>query len=101
VGWAIAGTLTAAAVSTGVAAWVTAQDFDELQATRGVPLADLEASQNRLQALTITTDVLGAAALVATGVTLTITLVELRAPDKPEALRIEFGPASLALYGAF
>jgi tetratricopeptide (TPR) repeat protein len=98
IGWAVAGTLTAAAVSTGVAAWLTAQDFDELQATRGVPLADLEASHDRLRALTITTDVLGAAAVVATGVTLALTLVEL---SGSEGVKVEASLSSVALHCTF
>jgi tetratricopeptide (TPR) repeat protein len=104
VGWTATGVFAAGALATGVLALVASNDLDEERKTYPSSLEDLDDKSKKVRRYSIAADVLGAAALITGGVTLTFTLTS-RSPkaEKREqnALRLNVAPGSLAVSGTF
>jgi tetratricopeptide (TPR) repeat protein len=99
-GWITTGVLAAGAVGTGIAALSESSSYDDARArpiTTSLSEAkrDLEHQRSTVSALGITTDVLGAAAIVAGGVSLYLTLRP-REPSAP-TLRVQGLGANFAM----
>ncbi|MEM1033841.1 MAG: PEGA domain-containing protein [Myxococcota bacterium] len=74
--WAVTGALTAAAIGTGVAALFAQRDLRNARAEFVETQDDLDRVANRAQALSITTDALIAASVVAAGVSIYLTVTD-------------------------
>ncbi len=105
IGWTTTGVLAAGAITTGVLALLASNDLDEERKTYPSSLDDLDDKSNKVRRYSIAADVLGAAALVVGGVTLTFTLTSRgkKSDDRREqsALRLNVAPGSLAISGTF
>lgn len=116
VGWATTGVLAAGALATGVFALLASNDLDDERHTYPSSLDSLDYKASRLHKLSLAADVLGAAALVVGGITLTFTLTGGRSSSTPERrdqraqrgqrepgaqLRLSFSPTGVALGGSF
>ncbi|AKT41623.1 PEGA domain-containing protein [Chondromyces crocatus] len=109
IGWALTGTLAAAATATGIASIVTAVKLSDTPYAgpdrRPHPDASAATLGARLDTLAVTTDILLAATAASLGVTLVLSLTapSPRAPVPPEAPRVSLGvaPGHLVLTGTF
>lgn len=106
VGWAVTGTLAAAAIVTGSVALVKKGELEDQSYFGAVPPDDLASDENQVTALAISTDVLIACAAVSAGISLYFTIRDLQAQDAPAkpatptaALRL--GPSSVWVVGTF
>lgn len=105
IGWTTTGVLAAGAVTTGVLALLASNDLDEERKTYPSSLEDLDDKSKKVRRYSIAADVLGAAAIVVGGVTLTYTLAARgkKSDEKREqnALRLNVAPGSLVISGTF
>jgi tetratricopeptide (TPR) repeat protein len=74
IGWIATGTLAAGAAVTGVLGLRAADELDSLNARRDVTKSELNSQENRARMFLVTADALTAAAVVAGGVSLYLTL---------------------------
>lgn len=100
IGWVVTGTLTAGAIATGVASLVANSSLEDETYVGNQPPDDLESQESTVTALSITTDILAASAVVAFGVTLYFTLSD---DDEPTGATVglQVRPTSMALQGTF
>lgn len=111
-GWIGTGVLAAAALTTGTLAVLASRDLDDERHTFPSSLDTLDDKSARLRRLSLAADVLGAAALVVGGVTLTFTLTSRsrrssgagssgETPGPTAAVRLGVSPGSVSLSGHF
>jgi tetratricopeptide (TPR) repeat protein len=98
VGWTATAVLGAATVTTGVLALFASQDLEDERDTYPASASALTDKADKLRALSLTTDILGAATLIAGGVTLALTLTRPRARKE---VRVGLAPRGLQLSGTF
>lgn len=109
VGWVTTGVLAAGAVTTGVLALLASRDLDDERRTFPSSLDTLDDKSAKLRRLSLAADVLGAAALVVGGVTLTFTLTgrgrsSVESRDRTAGLRdvrLGVSPSGVSLGGDF
>lgn len=97
--WGVTGALGVSTAITGVVALRAHDDEEELQARRGVDRADLLNARDKVKNYALATDVLLACSVVATGVSLYLTLKPPSAEQPATALVV--GPGQLGLRGRF
>jgi hypothetical protein len=73
-GWVATGVLGAGALTTGVLAFVASRQLSDLRNTYPTSQAELNSKSSRVSTLSAVADILGAAALVTGGLTLTLSL---------------------------
>lgn len=108
VGWVATGALAAGAVVTGIIATTKAGDLDDARNTFPANKKDIDDKASATTAFAVTTDILGAAAIIVGGVTLYFTLTRpsskssgaLTTPP-PSGIRFGGGPGKLILGGTF
>lgn len=104
IGWSVTAGLAAGAIATGFLGNKAADDLDAARNQRDVSSADLKSDSNRAKMLLITSDALAAAAVVAGGVSLYLTL---RSPAHAEPTRdsaslgLRFSPGGVRLVGSY
>ncbi|AKT41415.1 PEGA domain-containing protein [Chondromyces crocatus] len=107
IGWGITGGLAAGAAVFGVLALGASSDLQDLRGTRGVSAADLSAASSKATTMSVVTDALAGAALIAGGVSLYFTL---RTPPSDSAgnarasspgLQLGISPRGAQLVGSF
>jgi hypothetical protein len=96
IGWGVTGVLAVGTVVTGVLALQSSKDLADKRDTADVGANALDSASNKTRALALTTDILGAAAIVAGGVSLYLTL---RKPS--EQVQVGIGPGSVSVRGSF
>lgn len=102
-GWTVAGGLAAGAAVTGVLALRASDDLQDKKASPNVGSDELDSTSRRARAFALATDVLGAGALVAGGVSLYLTLerdVETERGTEG-TLRVNVVPTGVGLSGSF
>jgi len=96
IGWGVTGVLAAGTVITGVLALQSSKDLADERETPNVGSGALNDASSKTSALALTTDILGAATIVAGGVSLYFTL------KKPSnAVQVGVGPAAVVVLGRF
>lgn len=98
-GWTTAGVLAAAAVTAGVFAYRASSDLDDARNTAPADPNDLSDKASRVQRWSIAGDALGAAALIAGGITLYLTLS--RDPPPRERVGVGVSPRGVHVTGRF
>lgn len=98
IGWVVTGSLTAAAVATGLATLDASSSLGELRETPGVTRAALDDQQSKARTLGIVTDVLAASAIVSGGVTLYFQIAE---SMEGESVTATVSPTGIGLKGRF
>jgi len=104
IGWSVTGGLAAGAIVTSILGNKAADDLDDARNRRDVSSADLKSDGNRAKMLLVTSDALAAAAVVAGGVSLYLTL---RSPTRAEPTRdsaslgLGFSPGGVRLVGRY
>ena len=97
--WGVTGALGVSTAITGVVALRAHGDEEDLQAKQGVSRQDLLGARDKVKNFALATDVLLACTLVATGVSLYLTLKPSASEQPSTALVV--GPAQLSLRGRF
>jgi hypothetical protein len=97
--WGVTGALGVSTAITGVVALRAHGDEEDLQATQGVSRADLLGARDKVKNFALATDVLLGCAVVATGVSLYLTLKPASRQEPSAALLV--GPGQLGLRGRF
>jgi hypothetical protein len=98
--WVAAGALTAGAATTGALALSAAADLSQQRRTDGATRSALDAAQTRVKTLALTTDALGAAALLTASVALYLTL-DARAHDRGGTVAFGLTPGGVSAAGRF
>jgi tetratricopeptide (TPR) repeat protein len=103
VGWVITGGLATGAAVTGVLALRASNDLQEKRETSDVGRESLDDASREVKRYAIATDILGAGALIAGGVSLYLTLDGRNDPvrDGGTAIRLNVGPRALGVCGSF
>jgi len=103
VGWAITGGLATGAAVTGVLALRASNDLQEKRETSNVGRESLDDASREAKRYAIATDILGAGALIAGGVSLYLTMEGRSDPvrDDGTAIRLNVGPRALGVSGSF
>jgi hypothetical protein len=105
VGWVTTGVLAAGAVVTGILAAGKASELDDARNSFPAKKDEIDSMASTTTALAVTTDVLGAAALIVGGVTLYFTLTRPKSSaatsPQPSGLRLGGGPGKFILGGTF
>lgn len=97
--WGVTGALGVSTAITGVVALRAHGDEEDLQAKQGVSRADLLGARDKVKNFALATDVLLACTVVATGVSLYLTLKPASSEQPSTALVV--GPGQLSLRGRF
>lgn len=96
IGWGVTGALAVGTVITGVLALQASKNLADKRETANVGADALEAASTKTSALALTTDILGAATLVAGGVSLYFTL------KKPSStVQVGWAPSGMVVRGQF
>jgi hypothetical protein len=104
VGWVTTGVLAAGAVVTGILATTKAGDLDDARNSFPANKDDIDSKASTTTALAVTTDILGAAAIIVGGVTLYFTLTRPKstAASIPQSgIRLGGAPGKFILGGTF
>jgi tetratricopeptide (TPR) repeat protein len=96
-GWITTGVLGAGAVTTGVLAYLASRDLKNARNTYPVSHDDLASKSSRVNKLSIAGDILGAAAVIAGGITLTVTLTR----SSSHEMHVAVAPNGIQLAGTF
>jgi hypothetical protein len=96
IGVGATGLLTAVTVTFGVLSLSAKSDLDGTIARFGATSGDVDAARSKVSDLTLTTDVFGAVALAAAGITTVLFFT-----TKPPASRVGVGPGGLTVVHAF
>lgn len=100
IGWAATGAFASAAVVTGIFALNAQSELDTLRDPRTQTTGDeLSDAESEALALSVTTDVLIGAAVVAGGIALVLTITD--GPDDPATMGVRLSPVGATLQGAF
>jgi hypothetical protein len=97
--WGVTGALGVSTAISGVVALRAHGDEEDLQARQGVSRADLLGARDKVKNFALATDVLLACTVVATGVSLYLTLKPASGEESSAALLV--GPGQLSLRGRF
>jgi hypothetical protein len=96
IGWGVTGVLAIGTAITGVMALQSSKDLADKRETPNVGSDGLNDASTKTSALALTTDILGAATLVAGGVSLYLTL---KRPSN--SVQVGVGPSSVVVVGSF
>lgn len=97
--WGVTGALGVSTAITGVVALRSRSDEEDAQTRQGVSRADLLSARDKVKNFALATDVLLACTVVATGVSLYLTLRPTSGQERSTALLV--GPGQLSLRGRF
>ena len=102
-GWIATGALGVGAVVTGILSLSATSDYDSKLDTLGVSRSDLDDAHKRSRTLSLTTDILTGAAIVAGGVSLYLSLrtPSTSATTTTSSLGVRMGPSAVSLTGSF
>jgi hypothetical protein len=106
IGWAATGTLAVGAGVVGYLGVTKANDLESMRTDYGVTKNKLDETKNSARTLFMVSDIAGAAAVLAGGISLYLTLSSSstsseKAPAAAPATKVGIGPGSIKLSGTF